>query len=136
MNIYKYIWIHVELIYSLSNSRRHGTIAEANAGVCWEKHYHVGKKVAHVGFVWHPNTVFQPDHISIGTSFSCTKYRQAHSFPRRYAGNKCPLPIIYNLLIFLLSCRFEWSRNNICRAHVLLIYHCTKNEVFHWGFLQ
>ena len=38
-------------MYNLSNSRR--------------------KKVAHVGFVWNPDTLFQPNDISVGTSFSC-----------------------------------------------------------------
>ena len=41
---------------------------------------------------------------------------------------------MYNLLIFLLSCRSAYSRHNIWWAHMLLIFQCTKNEVFHWGF--
>ena len=40
-----------------------------------KKYYHVGKKVAHFGFVWHPDILFQPNDISVGTSFSCRKYR-------------------------------------------------------------
>ena len=59
-------------MHSLSNTHRHATIAEA----CIEKkHYHVGKKVVHVGSVWHPDTLFQPNDILVGTSFSCRKYR-------------------------------------------------------------
>ena len=35
-----------------------------------QKHYHVGKKIAYVGFVWQPNTSFQPnesrcEHLSL-----------------------------------------------------------------------
>ena len=30
-----------------------------------QKHYHVGKKIAYVGFVWQPNTLFQPNDISV-----------------------------------------------------------------------
>ena len=30
-----------------------------------QKHYHVGKKIAYVGFVWQPNTLFQPSDISV-----------------------------------------------------------------------
>ena len=40
-----------------------------------KKHYHVGIKVAHVGFEWHPDNLFQRNDISVGTSFSCKKYR-------------------------------------------------------------
>ena len=29
-----------------------------------KKHYYVGKKVAHIDFVWHPNTLFKPKNIS------------------------------------------------------------------------
>ena len=29
-----------------------------------KKHYHVGKKVADVSFIWHPDTLFQPNDIS------------------------------------------------------------------------
>ena len=35
-----------------------------------KKHYHVGKKFADVDFVWHPDTLFQPNDISVGTSLS------------------------------------------------------------------
>ena len=30
-----------------------------------KKHYHFGKKVADVGFVWHPDTLFQANNISV-----------------------------------------------------------------------
>ena len=33
-----------------------------------KKHYHDSKKVADVGFEWHPDTSFQPNDISVGTS--------------------------------------------------------------------
>ena len=36
---------------------------------------HMGKKVAGVGFVWHPGTLFQPNDILIGTSVSCRKFQ-------------------------------------------------------------
>ena len=32
-----------------------------------KKHYHIGEKVAEVSFVWHPDALFQPNDISIGT---------------------------------------------------------------------
>ena len=73
-----------------------------------KKWNHVGKKVADVGFVWYPETLFQPNEILIGTSPSCRKYGEAHSFPTTpYTGNQCPLAIVCNLHIFPLSCRFE-----------------------------
>ena len=34
-----------------------------------EKHYHVGKKFSHVGFVWHPDALFQPNDISVLSTF-------------------------------------------------------------------
>ena len=40
-----------------------------------QKHYNVLKKVANVSFVWHPDTLFQPNDILFGTCFSCRKYR-------------------------------------------------------------
>ena len=40
-----------------------------------KKHYHVGKLVTHVGFVWHPDTLLQPNDTSEGISFSCREYR-------------------------------------------------------------
>ena len=50
---------------SLSNFCWHMAIAD----VYWKKkHYHVGEKVAEVGFVWHPEALYQPNDISIGTS--------------------------------------------------------------------
>ena len=33
-----------------------------------KKHYHVGKKVADVNFIWHQDTLFQSSDNSIGTS--------------------------------------------------------------------
>ena len=33
-----------------------------------KKHYHVGKKVADIGFTWHPDTLLQPSDISVGIS--------------------------------------------------------------------
>ena len=37
--------------------------------MCIEKKlYHVGKTVAGVGFEWYPDTLFQPNDISVGTS--------------------------------------------------------------------
>ena len=92
-----------------------------------KKHYQVGKKVAHVGFAWHPNTLFQSNDILVGHLSLVENTVESIHFQD---NNKCPL-IVCNLLIFLLSCRFEWSRHNICRAHLLLIFQCTKNEVFH-----
>ena len=38
------------------------------------KNHHVGKKVAKVGFVWHPDTLFKHNGISVGTSLLCKKY--------------------------------------------------------------
>ena len=32
-----------------------------------KKHYHVDKKVSSIGFVWHPDTLFQSHNISVGT---------------------------------------------------------------------
>ena len=96
-------WIDIQTFYS----RRHATIAEANVGVYWEKALSRRQKIAHVGFVSHQDTLFQPNDISVGTSFSCRKWRYAHSFLRPYTGNKYPLAIMYNLLIILLFCRFE-----------------------------
>ena len=50
---------------SLSNSCWHIAIAD----VYWKKkNYHIGEKVAEVGFVWHPEALYQPNDISIGTS--------------------------------------------------------------------
>ena len=40
-----------------------------------KKHYLVGKKFAHFGFLWHPDTVFQSSDVSVRTSFSRRKYR-------------------------------------------------------------
>ena len=45
-----------------------------------KKHYHVGKKVADLGLVWHPDTLFQPNDISVGSSFFCRKYRFKHIY--------------------------------------------------------
>ena len=56
-----------------------------------------------VGFVWHPDTLFQSNYISVGTPLSLVENTKAHSFSRPYTGNQCPLAIMYNLLIFLLS---------------------------------
>ena len=53
-----------------------------------KEHYHIGKKVANVGFVWHPDILFQSNDISVGTSFSCRKYHWAHLFPRPCTGNQ------------------------------------------------
>ena len=39
-----------------------------------KKHYHVSKNVADVSFVWHPDTLLQPNDILVGTSLSCRKY--------------------------------------------------------------
>ena len=33
-----------------------------------KKHYHVGKKVADIGFTWHPDSLLQPNDISDGIS--------------------------------------------------------------------
>ena len=33
-----------------------------------KKHFHVGKNVADVGFLWHSDTLFQLTYISFGTS--------------------------------------------------------------------
>ena len=38
-----------------------------------KKHYHIGKKVPNVGFVRHPDTLFQPNDISVGTPFYWAK---------------------------------------------------------------
>ena len=40
-----------------------------------KKHYHVDKKGAEVGFVWHLDTLFQPNNILVGTSFCCRKHQ-------------------------------------------------------------
>ena len=52
-----------------------------------KKHYHVGKKVAHVSFVWYRDTLFQPNDISVGTSFFRRKYCYTHSLPKQYTAN-------------------------------------------------
>ena len=54
-------------------------------------------------FIWHPDTLFQPNDILVGTSLTCRKYRQTHPFPRPQTGSQCPLAIMYNSLISLLS---------------------------------
>ena len=62
------------------------------------EHYHVSEKDAHDGFVWHPDTLFQPNEISFGTSFFCRKYSQEHSFLRPYTGKICLLTITEEIL--------------------------------------
>ena len=69
-----------------------------------KKHYQVGKKVAHVGFPWHPDTLFQPNDFLVGHLFLVENIVDSIHFQD---NNKCPLAIMYNLLIFLLSYRFE-----------------------------
>ena len=61
-------------LLNLSNSSWHAAIAKANADISEKKHYHVGKKIVDVGFVWHPDILFQPNYISGETSLSCRKY--------------------------------------------------------------
>ena len=39
-----------------------------------KKHYHVGKKVADICFVWHLDTLFQPNDILVGTSLFTIKH--------------------------------------------------------------
>ena len=58
------------MVSSLWNSHQYVTIAD----VYW-KHYHVEKKFANIDFVWHPDTLFQPNDISIGTCLHCRKYQ-------------------------------------------------------------
>ena len=84
-------------IVSLPNSRRCAAIADANTEVYWEKA--LSRRQNDVGVVWHPDSLFQPNDISVGTSFL---QKIPYSFPRPYTGNQCPLAIMYNLLIFLL----------------------------------
>ena len=43
-----------------------------------KNHYHVCKKVADVGFLWHPDTLFQPNDILVGTSLSLVKNTVKH----------------------------------------------------------
>ena len=72
-----------------------------------KKDFHVGKKVAEISFVWHPDTLFQLNDISIGTSLSFSLslventvnhiHFQNHRLEIR---NQCRLVIIY-LLVFL-----------------------------------
>lgn len=45
-----------------------------------EKKHRISKKVAEVGFAWHPVTLFQISYVSVGTSLSCQKYCLAWSF--------------------------------------------------------
>ena len=63
-----------------------------------KRHYHVGKKVAEVSFVWHLDTLFKSNDISVGTCLFCRKYRWAHSFLRPLTGNQCLLAIMYNFI--------------------------------------
>ena len=66
--------IYLFYLLSLSNSHQHAAIAKANAVIYQEKALHINKKVTNVGFVWYPNTLFQPNDILMGTSLSCRKY--------------------------------------------------------------
>ena len=43
-----------------------------------KKHFHVGKKVADIGYVWHPDTLFQPNDILVGTSLSLVENAIKH----------------------------------------------------------
>ena len=85
-----------------------------------KNHYHVGKKLPifvlyGTQIVYFNPIIFQLEHLP---------YRKyCYSFPRPQTGNQFPLAIMYNLLIFLLSCRFEQSRRNFCQAHKLLIFY-------------
>ena len=56
------------MTYNLSNSCRHVAIVEPNAYIYWQKALSHRKKVADVGFVWHLDTLFQPNDISVETS--------------------------------------------------------------------
>ena len=40
----------------------------------WENALSRQQKVADVGFVWHPDTLFQSNDISVGTYLSCRSY--------------------------------------------------------------
>ena len=58
----------VEFIFSigsLSNLHWHAAIVEAIATYIEKKHYHVSKKVTDFDFVWHSETLFQPNDISV-----------------------------------------------------------------------
>ena len=78
-----------------------------------KKHYHVGKRIADIGFVWNPDTLFQPNDILAGPSLCCRKYWS--TFTSKTIDRKSiPSSKIFNLL---LSCRFEKSRHNICHAY-------------------
>ena len=39
-----------------------------------KQHYHISKNVGTIGFVWHPDTLFQDNHVVVGISLLCRKY--------------------------------------------------------------
>ena len=62
---------------SLSNSHEYAAVAEPNANIYWEKalsHQQKVADVANMGFLWHPDTLFQSNEILVRSSLSCTKY--------------------------------------------------------------
>ena len=70
---FEYLRRYLNIECSLSNSRWHTKIVEAIAGVYFEKTSR-RQKVSDVGFAWHPDTLFQPNDISIGTCSSSRKH--------------------------------------------------------------
>ena len=65
-----------------------------------KKHYHVGKKVADLGLVWHPDTLFQPNDISVGSSFFCRKYRFKHIYFQDHKPEINALQQLYIIYLF------------------------------------
>ena len=59
--------------HSLSNAHS-GNLLSQMLTYIKKKYYHISEKVADVDFVWHPDTLFEPNDISVGTSLSCRKY--------------------------------------------------------------
>ena len=55
--------------HSLSNAHSSNLLRQMLTYIK-KKYYHISKKVAYVGFVWHPDTLFEPSDISVGTSLS------------------------------------------------------------------
>ena len=66
-----------------------------------KNHHHVGKNVADVGFAWHPDTLFQPNDISVGTSLSLVEKHNHFQDRRQEINAPWQLCIIYLDFFFL-----------------------------------
>ena len=105
-------------MFSQSNSRRHAAIAEAINDVYWKKHYHVGKKIADIGFVWHPDKCKHPYKCKQFYSFifAC-RSKPVHCFVNINYIHMFLYLVFPGLPLVLPSC---WCHKFISHVHKVL----------------